>query len=257
MAWYNLAVPGQPNSMTTSASAAGSTPAPKNLVARFIGILVSPKATFQSVVAAPKVLGMLAVTSVLIGVFAALPMMTDAGKQAAIETQVQQMQSMGFQVNDQMYEQMQKGANRMPYTAAIGGIVATPIMALIFSGILFAIFNAALGGEASFKQVFAVYIHGGPVSVASTALTGVVNYFSGRMGSVANLGALLPMLPEKSFAANFIGAIDIFIIWSLIVLAIGLGVLYKRRTQPIAISLLAVYGVIALVIALLKSRGGA
>ena len=57
--------------------------------------------------------------------------------------------------------------------------------------------------------------------------------------------------------ANLLGTIDIFIVWSVVVLAIGLGVLYKRRTQPIAISLLSVYAVIALVIALFKSRGGA
>jgi len=257
MAWYNPVVPGQTNPMTTTASAAGSTPAPKNLLARFIGILVSPKETFQSVVAAPKVLGMLLLTAALIAFFAALPLTTDAGKQAAIENNVQQMQSFGFPVNDQVYEQMQKGAGRMPYTAAIGAFVVTPIFALIFSGILFAVFNAALGGEASFKQVFAVYIHGGPISVLSTMLSGIVNYFSGRVGSVANLGALLPMLPEKSFGANLLGAIDIFLIWSLIVLAMGLAVLYKRRTQPIAITLLSIYAVIALVIAVLKSRGGA
>jgi hypothetical protein len=236
---------------------AGVTPAPKSLPARFVGILFSPKDTFQSVVAAPKVLGMLAITAVLVGFFAALPMTTDAGKQAAIENQVQQMKSLGFTVSDQMYDQMEKGASRMPYTTAIGALVATPIMSLIFAGILFAIFNAALGGEASFKQVFAVYIHGGPISVVSTALSGVVNYFTGHVGSVANLGALLPMLSEKSFVANLLGAVDIFIVWSIVVLAIGLGVLYKRRTQPIAISLLSVYAVIAIVIALLKSRGGA
>jgi len=32
--------------------------------------------------------------------------------------------------------------------------------------------------------------------------------------------------------------------------------LYRRRTQPIAISLLALYAVIALVIAVVKSRAG-
>ena len=53
-----------------------------------------------------------------------------------------------------------------------------------------------------------------------------------------------------------LGAVDIFLIWYIVVLAIGLGVLYKRRTQPIAISLLSVYAVIALCIALFKSRAG-
>jgi hypothetical protein len=75
--------------------------------------------------------------------------------------------------------------------------------------------------------------------------------------SVTTFGGLLPMLPEKSFAANLLGMIDIIYIWYFIVLAIGLAVLYKRRTQPIAISLLSVYAVIVLGIALFRSRGGA
>jgi uncharacterized membrane-anchored protein len=83
-----------------------------------------------------------------------------------------------------------------------------------------------------------------------------VNYFRGAMGSVANLGALLPMLPEHSFAANLLGAIDVFLLWYVLVLAMGLAVLYRRRTQPIAISLLGLYAVIAIVIAVVKSRAG-
>jgi len=39
------------------------------------------------------------------------------------------------------------------------------------------------------------------------------------------------------------------------VLAIGLAVLYRRRTQPIAITLLSVYGLIAIAIAFFRSRG--
>jgi hypothetical protein len=243
--------------MTTTAPAAGSTPAPKSLFARFIGIIVTPKETFQSVVASPKVLGMLLLTAVLSAFFTALPMTTDAGKQAAIENQVQQIRSFGFQVNDQVYDQMEKGAGRLPYTTGISVLVFSPVVGVIFAGILFAIFNAALGGEASFKQVFSVSTHAGVISSVSAVLSGAVDYFSGRVGSVTNLGALLPMLPEKSFAANLLGTVDIFIVWSFIILAMGLAVLYRRRTQPIAISLLSVYAVVALVIAVLKSRGGA
>lgn len=242
--------------MSTTAPAS-STPASKSLAARFIGIILSPRETFQAVAASPKVVGMLLLTSVLLAFFTALPMTTDAGKQATLEQQVQQMQSFGFQVNDQMYDQMQKGVGRLPYTTGISVLLVAPIMAVIFSGILFAIFNAGLGGEASFKQVYSVYIHSGVISVVSSALSGVVDFFTGRVGSVTNLGALLPMLPEKSFGAHLLGTIDIFIVWSVVVLAMGLAVLYRRRTQPIAISLLSVYAVIALGIALLKSRGGA
>jgi hypothetical protein len=242
--------------MTSPATAAGLPPAPMNLLARFIGAITSPRETFASVAASPKWFGILALTAVIVAIFTALPLTTEAGRQSAIDQQVAQMQSFGMTVNDQMYEQMEKGAGRMPYVTAASVLVVTPIFAVVFSGILFAVFNAALGGEASFKQVLAIYSHAGAITALSTIFSGIVNYFRGSMGSVANLGALLPMLPENSFAGRLLGMVDVFLIWYIVVLAIGLAVLYRRRTQPIAISLLSVYAVIAIVIALIKSRAG-
>jgi len=242
--------------MTIPAIPAASAPAPKSLLARFIGVITAPRDTFASVAISPKWLGMIARTTIIVALFAALPMTTEAGRQAAIDQQVTQMQSFGFTVNDQMYAAFEKGAGRLPYTTGLSVLVVTPIFAVIIAGILFAVFNAGLGGEASFKQVFAVLIHAGVISALSSVFSGAINYFRGTMGGVANLGALLPMLGEKSFAGRLLAMVDVFLIWYVIVLAIGLGVLYRRRTQPIAISLLSVYAVIAIVIALIKSRVG-
>ena len=241
--------------MTATADAAGSTSAPKSLVARIFGVLTSPKATFQSVVLAPKWFGVLVCTTFAVAIFTTLPLTTEAGRQAAIDKQVTQMQSFGVQVNDEMYNRMEKQSAIMPYTTAGSIVVVSPIIVTIFAGILFAIFNAALGGEASFKQVFTVVSHAGVVSSLGAVFGGLVNYFRQRMDSVTNLGSLFPMLSEKSFVANFLGAIDVFVVWWLLVLAMGLAVLYRRRTQPIAITLFVVYGVIALGIAAFRSRG--
>jgi hypothetical protein len=227
-----------------------------SLAARFIGIITSPKATFASVVAHPKWLGMLAVTTVLIAAFSALPLTTPAGRQAGLDQQVESMKSLGFEVNDQMYEQMEKSSQMAPYTTGISVLFISPIFTVVVAGILFAIFNAAMGGEASFKQVFTVLVHASAVSALSTVFSGIINYFRGGVSSAANLGALLPMLPQGSFVANLLGTVDVFLIWYIIVLAMGLAVLYRRRTQPIAISLMAFYAVIAVIIAVVKSRAG-
>jgi hypothetical protein len=61
------------------------------------------------------------------------------------------------------------------------------------------------------------------------------------------------MLEENGFLASFLGAIDLFLVWWVFALAIGLAVLYRRRTRPVAIGLLTTYGVIALGFALAKS----
>jgi hypothetical protein len=242
--------------MNSTATAAGATPASKGLVARFIGIITAPKETFVDVVRTPKVFGMLAITSLLISFFTALPMTTEGGRQAAIDQQVQQRQAFGLPVGDQEYDRLEKMSKVMPYITGGSVLVFSPIMAVVIAGILFAIFNAALGGEASFKQVLSVLVHAGAISTLSAVFSGAINYFRGAVGSVANLGALLPMLPEHSFVANLLGAIDVFLLWYIVVLAMGLGVLYRRRTQPIAIALLGVYAVIAIVIAVVKSRVG-
>lgn len=242
--------------MTTTTPPAGTPPAKKSLVARFIGIITAPRATFESVVAHPRWLGMLLLTTTIIAAGAVLPMTTEEGRQATLDMQVRQMESFGRPVNDEMYAEMQKRIGITPYMTAAGVLVMSPIMTLVISGVLFAIFNAAMGGTASFKQVYAVVVHAGVISAVGQMFTGPLNYFRQSMASATNLAVMLPMLEEGSFWARLAGMIDLFLIWWVIVLAIGLAVLFRRKTQPIGMTLFAVYAVIALVAAVVMSRLG-
>ena len=149
---------------------AGATPAPKSLAARFVGMITSPRATYESVVAHPKWFGMLALTTLVIIAGTTLPLTTEAGRDALLDTQVRQMESFGMTVNDQMYEGMRQGIGRAPYTNAGFILVFAPIMAVIFTGLLFLVFNAIMGGSATFKQLFTVVVHAGAVSAARSAL---------------------------------------------------------------------------------------
>ncbi len=241
--------------MANTTAAAGSSPAPTNVFSRFIGIITAPRATFQSVAANPKILGMLLLTTVIVAVCVALPMTTEAGKQAALDQQVSQMESFGFQVSDQQYEQMRQGMGFAPYTTGISVLIASPIIVAIIAGILFAVFNAALGGEASYRQIYAVVVHAGVISALGQLFTGPFNYFRGATSNPTTLGALLPMFDDKSFLGRLTGMADFFVVWWVIVLSIGLAVLYRRRTQPIAIALFGVYAAIAIGFAAFMSRG--
>ena len=52
--------------------------------------------------------------------------------------------------------------------------------------------------------------------------------------------------------------IDLFIVWYVVVLSIGLAVLYRRKTKSVAMVLFGIYAVIAIGVALFQSsRGGA
>ena len=71
------------------------------------------------------------------------------------------MESFGRTVNDAQYAQMERMAPYARYFAAGFQLVFTPIMALVVAGLAFAVFNAALGGDATFKQVYAIVVHSG------------------------------------------------------------------------------------------------
>jgi hypothetical protein len=61
------------------------------------------------------------------------------------------------------------------------------------------------------------------------------------------------MLEENSFLLLMLQSIDLFLIWWLIVLAIGISVLYKRRPGGIATTLIGIYVVIAMIIGTFSS----
>ena len=73
------------------------------------------------------------------------------------------------------------------------------------------------------------------------------------MSSPTNLAVFLPFLDESSFLARLLGSIDLFFIWWMLSLAIGLGVLYRsapgRSRSPCSPSTWS----IALIIAAIKS----
>lgn len=230
--------------------------APASLWARFFGVLFSPRQTFPGIVAAPRWLGMLVLIALFLSLATYLFLSTDVGRQALLDQQVAAMEAFGVQLTDEMYQQFEARLGIAQYTGAGGQLVFMPIMYLVIAGILFLIFNVAVGGGATFKQVFTVVVHSGAVSVVMQLFTLPLNYFRESLSSPTNLSALLPMVPEGTFWAYLLGTIDIFWIWWLMVMAIGLAVLYRRRTQPIAVTLFVIYGVIALCYAGVRSMMG-
>lgn len=240
--------------MSTPAAPSAPDTAPMGLVSRFFGIITSPRQTFARVAAHPRWLGMLAVVVICGATMAVWFQSTEVGKLAMIDTSVKAMESFGFNPSEQMLDQMEKQMLETPLwrTALQTGLsilIFTPVMYLAIAGILFGVFSAALGGGATFRQVFATVVHGGVISTLGQLFSYPIFYLRESMTSATSLGVLLPMLAEDSFLAKFLGAIDLFTVWWVAVLAIGVAVLYHRKTRPVAISLFAVYGVIAAAIA--------
>jgi hypothetical protein len=230
----------------------GAAPAPQSLPARFVGVITSPAETYRAIVAHPTWFGMLAVTCVLVSLVLGGFLFTKVGQDAWVDAALASQAGAG----DQQAAAIERMAPYAGYITVAYMVIAMPIILLIVSGILYAVFNAALGGTATFRQTFSVVVHAGPIGVLSQLFTVPLNYMRGTMTSATNLSVLVPMLPEESFVVRLLGMIDLFLVWQLVVLSIGLAVLYKRRTPPIATTLLAIYAIIAVIVAVIR-RGAA
>jgi hypothetical protein len=227
-----------------------------SLPARMIGVIVSPTATFANVAAYPKWFGVMAISLLVLAGANYAFLSTEVGQQASLDQQVAQIEGFGQRVDDAMYEQLKGRAKFGGAITAAAILVGSPIFTAIFAGLLFGIFSGVLGGQASFKQVFAMLAHTSVLSLLQGLFVTPLNYARESLSSATSLSVFLPMLPEGSFLSNFLGAIDLFILWSLALTSIGLAVLYRRKTAPIYVSLLVAYAAIALTIAAVKAALG-
>ncbi len=225
----------------------------KSLPARIVGVLLAPRATYADIAARPRVLGALAFVLAVLVAATFVFLSTEVGQQATLDNQVRQLESFGRTVSDAQYQQMERMAPYSRYFAAGFQLVLLPVMALMVAGVAFAVFNAALGGDATFKQVYAVVVHSG-VILPVQALFGLpLAYARETLSSATSLAVFFPFLDENTFAAQLLGSIDLFLIWWIVSLAIGLGVLYRKRTGTIATTLLVIYVAIGLIIAAIKT----
>jgi hypothetical protein len=238
--------------MTQILPATPAVPA-KSLPARIAGVLFAPRATYAAVAAQPRWLGVLLVIVGLGGAATFAFLSTDVGKAAMLDQQVRTMESFGMKIPDAAYQRMEQGLDRARYTGLIGQAVAMPLAALIAAGIALGVFNALLGGDATFKQVYAVVVHSGVILSLSQLFGTPLAYARESLSGATNLGVFAPFLDDSSFAARALGSIDLFMLWWAISVSIGLGVLYGKRTRPIAITLIAGYVAIGLVIAAIKT----
>jgi Yip1 domain len=226
---------------------------PMSLVPRLVRVVVSPRAAYAAVAARPNWLGALATIIAVTASANFVFLSTTVGQNALLDRQLGVMQSFGQQVPDQAYQRMVSMLPRLRYFTAAGQVVSFPIAIAIVAGLLFSLFVAILGADGTFKQAYAVVVHSSAIIVLQQLFVLPLDYARQSMSSPTTLAVFLPMLDDTSFPARLLGSIDLFVIWWMVSLAIGLGVLYKRRTGPIAFGLLAVYAGIALIVAAIRS----
>jgi hypothetical protein len=234
-------------------SISATTSRPMSLLARAIGIVFSPRATFEWVKAHPSWFGMVLFTAGVMALLMGLFLSTEVGRQAAVDQSVSAMEGWGRTVDDAGYAAIERQAAMAKYVNPVAILVMSPIITALLAGLAYGIFTAFYGGGATYKQMLAVVAHSGVISLVGQLFAMPLNYARQSLSSPTNLSVFFPMLEERSFLNALLASIDLFLVWWLVVLAIGVSVLYKRPTRSAATVLFVVYALIAVGLALAKA----
>lgn len=228
----------------------------RGLVRRLGGVIFAPRPTFAEIAEHPRWVEALLAVTLLPALVQGAFLSSAVGRQALLDQQVRTMESFGIAVTEAQYTNFERMASFAGYLQPISVFIFGSLIMMALSGAFYGAFTLFAGGRASFRQVFSVIAHGGAVTIIHQFFITPLNYVRKSMSNPATLGAFAPALDDDAFLYRLLGVIDVFIVWWIIVLAIGLAVLYRRKTGTIATVLLGVYTVIAVGIATLTSQMG-
>ncbi|MDE3155652.1 MAG: YIP1 family protein [Acidobacteriota bacterium] len=242
--------------MSDSRTATVPAPATPGLLARCAGVLLSPARTMRVVAARPDWAGVLVLTALVAALCAGGLRLTAIGRQITLDQQVRTVEGFGRHLTDAQYADLRQVDQ---YGAAIGaaqGLLGTPLAVLAVALLLFGYFHVRARGAARFPQVLAVVAHAGVVLTLQQLIVTPLAWMRQTLASPTNLSALFPVFTQGSFLAGLTGSFDLFRLWWLAVLAIGLGGLYRRRAGPIFLGLCGVYLVVGIVLATIQVATG-
>jgi hypothetical protein len=219
-----------------------------SLLARLKGIVTRPRPTFAAVVTRPRAAGVLALLTVVSFGAMAVFLATDVGQVALVDQWERTALAFGQTVDDARYAEMLRLSRYgVPYAAA-SAVVRGPAAAAALAAVFYGVFRAR-GRRAAYAQTLAVVAHAGVILALRDVVAAPVNFTRESLASPVTFVSLAGLLDEGSPVARFLALLDLFVLWWLAVLAIGLAVLYQARVRVMVLTLFGLYLGIALVLA--------
>jgi len=225
------------------------------LLVRMYGVVRRPRTTFAAILKAPSWAPVLVATTAITFLCSLGFLRTEVGRQALVDQWERTATAFGQTVDDAAYA-------RMEDTAASGGFgllyaAATalgygPVLVFALSALLFLV----LTPRHSYSQVLAVVAYAGVILAFRQVIAAPLNYVRESISSPTTLIQFFSMFDEASPVARFLGVIDLFVVWWIVVLAIGASVLYGRSTRRLALAFAGDYVALALMAALVMAVSG-
>jgi len=174
---------------------------------------------------------MLVLLTVLTAASGALVSSTEVGQVALLDQWERAAWAFGQPIDDARYAELQAWSHRGPAVSVASAVLGGPGLAAVVSLIAFVWLRRR--ASVSYSQVLAVVVHAGVILALGRLVAAPLVYARETTASATTMGVWFSSLDESSPVARFLGAIDLFTVWWVVVLGIGLAVLsgHPARTS--------------------------
>ena len=223
---------------------------------RVTGVLLHPRSTMAEVVRHPAFITTWVVILLAVAVCGGLLLSTPVGQQSLVDERVRVTEAVGGRVDDAEYARLQANPPLTVYLTSGGRLLLTPpVTILVAAGLL--VLGRLDGGALSFVTALAIAVHATVVLAVQQLIATPVHYAYESLTSPTTLAGILRVFDEGTWPARLFGAIDVFGLWWMWLLSLGLAAATARPARRYLWRLLAVYvGVAALVAAVFAVLGG-
>jgi hypothetical protein len=160
---------------------------------------------------------------VLVVVTAVAAISVGIAREQILERQVEAMRERGL-TEEQMEQALSVASGPLLYiSSAFGAAFFTAIILILFAFIL-NLFIPLFGGSSAFKTVFSVVSHSALVIVFGAIVKFILVILTKSVFVTTSLALLVPNMARESFGYHLLTGCDFFIIWEMILVAIGINI---------------------------------
>lgn len=223
---------------------------------RVIGVLGHPRRTMTEVVSQPAFALAWVALLVVLAVCAFALLSTSVGRQALVDERVRVIEALGGRIDDAAYGALQASPPWLMYLTSGGRLLLTPEITLLVAAGLMAL--AALDGvKVRYVVALAITVHASVVLALQQIVATPLHFVRESLTSPTTVAGMLPVLEEGSLPARWLGAIDIFGLWWVWLMAVGLAAATGRPARRYLVRLLVAYIGVAAIVAVVFAVLGA
>jgi hypothetical protein len=215
-----------------------------NEPARLAGVFYEPGKVFADVAQKPRWIAPILI-SILMGVALIYTISTHIGWDQTIRKTMANNSRMAELPADQREKAIATGTKIASIGGWVGAVLGAPLFVLMIAGVLTGIFNGLLGAEIRFAQGFAITAYALLVRALLSGLFILLAFLKppeefDLQVSPFSPAAYMNRLENPKWLMALAGSLDLFTIWSIVLLAIGFSVAAKKLSFSKALLTIAI-----------------